>query len=151
MQTAAAATPAAAPAVAAPMAAGGAMPQNPMMTTGGAMPPAQAPMGGNPTMMGGGMPPAYAMGGGMPNRVNPVGKFFSDINMVEAGLLALGVATFLYAIAYYRLEMAMSKSGYADLSARMQKMESEMAAKKAQEQAANANGMARRARKRMLI
>jgi hypothetical protein len=127
------------------MAGGGTMPQQPMMG-GGSMPPMQ------PQMMGGGMPPAqpYAMGGQAP-RVNPIGKFFSDINMVEAGLLALGVATFLYAISYYRHEIQMSKSGYADLSSRMQKIESEMAAKKAQEMAANANNMARRTKKRMLI
>lgn len=149
MQQAVAATStAAAPVVTTPpaMAAGASIPssQPPMM--GGGMPPAQ------PQMMGGGMPPAQPYGiGGQAPRVNPVGKFFSDINLVEAGLLALGVATFLYAISYYKHEIQMSKSGYADLSGRMQKMESEMAAKKAQEAAANANGMAKRSRKRMLI
>lgn len=138
--------PAATPPVAAPpMASGGMMPpQQPMMASGGMMPPQQP-------MMGGGMAQPYAMGGQAPMRSNPVSKFFSDINVVEAGLLALGVATFLYAIAYYRHEMQMSKSGYADLSTRMQKMESEMAARKAQEASANANGMARKAKRRMLI
>lgn len=140
-----AATPMAAPPPAAPMGAGAAVPpQQPMMMGGGAMP--------QPQMMGGGMPPMQPMAnGGMMGRANPVAKFFSDINLVEAGLLALGVATFLYAISYYKHEISMSKSGYADLSGRMQKLESEMAAKKAQEMAANANSMAKRSRRRMLI
>jgi hypothetical protein len=127
------------------MAGGAAVPPaQPMMMGGGAMPQTQ--------MMGGGMPPSQPMAnGGMMGRANPVAKFFSDINLVEAGLLALGVATFLYAISYYKHEIQMSKSGYADLSGRMQKLESEMAAKKAQEMAANANSTARRSRRRMLI
>jgi len=103
-------------------------------------------------MMGGGMPPSQPMAnGGQMMRSNPVSKFFSDMNMVEVGLLALGVATFLYAMSYYRHEIQMSKSGFADLSGRMQKLESEMAARKAQEASANANGMSRRARRRMLV
>lgn len=130
----------------APMASGGATLSQPPMAGGGFMPPSQP-------MAGGGMmpqPQPMANGGQMP-RTNPVSKFFSDMNMVEVGLLAIGAAAFFYAIAYYRHEMAMSKSGYADLSARMQKLESEMAAKKAQEASANASGMARRTRRRMLV
>lgn len=149
MQQAASGTPIPAPSVAPtqvpPMAGGGAMPPSQPMAGGGAMP--QQPM-----MMGGGMPQSQPMAnGGQMMRSNPVSKFFSDMNMVEVGLLALGVATFLYAMSYYRHEIQMSKSGFADLSGRMQKLESEMAARKAQEASANANGMSRRARRRMLV
>jgi len=99
--------------------------------------------------------PSYADGGdlGGGSKSNPIKDFFSDINIVEAGLLALGVATFLYAIHYYKFEMQLSKTGYADLNGRMQKLESDMA-KREREASANANGQGGRKpmlRKRMMF
>lgn len=110
---------------------------NPMMT-----PPPPPPAA--PTMAEGG----ETSGGG---KRNPFKEFFADINMVEAGILALGVATFLYAIHYYKFEMKMTKTGYADLNGRMQRIESEHAKMKAAASESNANGMAKRSRRRMLL
>ena len=119
--------------------------ESPAPTTS-AMPPA-------PPMAMGGMPPAMpqAYGEGGATKSNPIKDFFSDINVVEAALLALGVATFLYAIYYYKFEMTLSKTGYADLNARMQRIEAENAKRKAAEQNANADNTVRRTRKRILM
>ena len=116
------------------------------------VPPPSAPAPQVPPMSAGGMPPQapppmppmnpnYADGGemGSGSKSNPIKDFLSDINIVEAGLLALGVATFLYAIHYYKFEMQLSKTGYADLNGRMQKLESDMKKKQA-EANTNANG-----------
>ena len=127
---------------AAPMAMGGVPtpPPAPQMAMGGAM-PMQQPMGA----------PMYNNGGETaPKKSNSISDFFSDINLVEAGLLSLGIATFLYAIYYYKFEMTMAKTGYADLNARMQKLESSEAKRKAAEvNAAGKNGM--KPRRRVMI
>lgn len=136
-------------------------PQN-IPSPSAAAPIAPPPM---PQMAGGGMPPQapppmppmnpnYAEGGEMGggSKSNPIKDFFSDINIVEAGILALGVATFLYAIHYYKFEMQLSKTGYADLNGRLQKLESDI--KKTKEVAANANaqgGGRARVRKRIMF
>ena len=60
--------------------------------------------------------------------------------------------TFLYAIHYYKFEMQLSKTGYADLNGRLQKLESDI--KKTKEVAANANaqgGGRARVRKRIMF
>ena len=124
----------------------------PMMGAGGAMPTPPQPQ----MMPQGGMPPAaptFEGGGETPKaKSNPIKDFFSDINVVEAGILALGVATFLYAIYYYKFEMTLSKTGYADLNARMQKLESAEAKRKAAEAAnANATGKMAASRRRILM
>lgn len=125
-----------------------AAPAAPMMSGG------MQPMGQPPMMAGGGMPPVggqpYADGGMTDVKKNPIKDFFSDINMVEAGLLALGVATFLYAIYYYKFEMNMTKTGYADLNARVQKLESDNEKRKAAEKNANAAGNLR-SRRRLVM
>lgn len=124
-------------------------------------PPAPAPamaMGGMPPQAPPPMPPMnpnYAEGGEMGggSKSNPIKDFFSDINIVEAGILALGVATFLYAIHYYKFEMQLSKTGYADLNGRMTKLESDMKKKEATANA-NANGQGggrARMRKRIMF
>jgi hypothetical protein len=122
-----------------PMAAGAAMPQAPMMNQGGAMPP--------PTFQS----PTFEDGGdtGGKGKSNSIKDFFSDINLVEASILALGVATFLYAIYYYKFEMTMTKTGYADLNARLNKVEV-MTSKIVAEQNANGKNSVR-TRKRILM
>ncbi len=126
------AAPAAAPAAAPVVAAAG-------------MPPAPPPM---PPMN-----PSYAEGGEMGSKKNLIKDFFSDINLVEAGIMALGVATFLYAIYYYKFEMQLSKTGYADLNGRMLSLEADMKkAKQKAEAGANANGQGgMRLRKRVMF
>jgi hypothetical protein len=122
-----------------PMAAGATMPQAPMMNQGGAMLP---PTFQSPTLEDGGK---MEKGG----QTNSIKDFFSDINLVEASILALGVATFLYAIYYYKFEMTMTKTGYADLNARLNKVEL-MTSKIVAEQNANGKNSVR-TRKRILM
>ena len=122
----------------------------PMMGAGGI-----PPMGQPPMMAGGGMPPIsgqpYADGGGVPQaKKNPLKDFFADINMVEAGILALGVAAFMYAIYYYKFEMNLSKTSIADLNARISKVESDNEKRKNAEKNANAAG-SMRSRKRLVM
>jgi len=124
------------------MAIGGtAMPQTHMMNQGGAMPP--------PTFQS----PTFEDGGDMGDKgkSNSIKDFFSDINLVEASILALGVATFLYAIYYYKFEMTMAKTSYADLNTRMQRLELSESKRKAAEQNANGKNSGRQTRKRMLF
>jgi hypothetical protein len=124
----------------------------PMMNMGGGMGtpmPSSSPM----MNMGGGMPmqtqqPTYESGGATSSKSNPIKDFFSDINFVEAGIMALGVAAFLYAIYYYKFEMTMTKTGYANLNGRLQKIELEEAKRKSSEM--NASG-GRMKKKRILI
>jgi hypothetical protein len=120
-----------------PMATGGAtIPQQPMAA---ATPP--------PTFQS----PTFEDGGdtGSKGKSNSIKDFFSDINLVEASILALGVATFLYAIYYYKFEMTMTKTGYADLNARLNKVEL-MTSKIVAEQNANGKNTVR-TRKRILM
>ena len=128
---------------------------SPMMNMGGGMPmqpPMQTPA--SPMMnMGGGMPmqpqqPSFEDGGSTPAKSNPIKDFFSDINIVEAGIMALGVATFIYAIYYYKFEMTMTKTGYADLNGRLQKLEVEEGKRKTAEMNASGGKMKK---KRVLI
>ena len=121
---------------------GGSMGQMPMqpyvapnMNTGGAMPMQQPPQ------------QSFADGGSTPSKTNPIKEFFEGINVVEAGIMALGVAAFLYAIYYYKFEMTMTKTGYADLNGRLQKIELELEKKKKAEM--NASGGMKK--KRILI
>jgi hypothetical protein len=123
----------------------------PMMNMGGGMGtpmPSSSPM----MNMGGGMPmqtqqPTYESGGATSSKSNPIKNFFLDINFVEAGIMALGVAAFLYAIYYYKFEMTMTKTGYANLNGRLQKIELEEAKRKSAE--VNATGKMKK--KRILI
>jgi hypothetical protein len=129
---------------------------SPMMNMGGSMPMPMQPQPNAPMMnMGGGMPmpmqpqqPTFEDGGATPSKTNPIKEFFSDINVVEAGIMALGVAAFIYAIYYYKFEMTMTKTGYADLNARLQKIEVEEGKRKTAEMNASGGKMKK---KRMLI
>ncbi len=131
---------------------------SPMMNMGGGMPMPMPPQPNAPMMnMGGGMPmqppmqpqqPTFEDGGATPSKTNPIKEFFSDINVVEAGIMALGVAAFIYAIYYYKFEMTMTKTGYADLNARLQKIEVEEGKRKTAEMNASGGKMKK---KRMLI
>jgi len=131
---------------------------SPMMNMGGSMPMPMPPQPNAPMMnMGGGMPmqppmqpqqPSFEDGGTTSAKSNPIKDFFSDINVVEAGIMALGVAAFIYAIYYYKFEMTMTKTGYADLNARLQKIEVEEGKRKTAEMNASGGKMKK---KRMLI
>jgi hypothetical protein len=106
-------------------------------------------------MAGGGMPPInpkYENGGEMGGgKKNPLKDIFSDINLVEAGIMALGIAAFLYAIYYYKFEMELSKTGYADLHARTMKLESDNDKRKKAEATANASGKLKPKRRGIIL
>lgn len=79
-------------------------------------------------------------------------EFFSDINILDVAISAFIVGGVLYAMHYYKFMMMLEKTGYADLNARVQKMESAMAsAKKTAEMNASGNGKLGMRRKRGLI
>jgi len=112
-------------------------PNTPMMNMGGGMPMPMQPQ-----------QPMFEDGGTTSSKGNPIKEFFSDINIVEAGIMALGVAAFLYAIYYYKFEMTMTKTGYADLNGRLQKLEVEEGRRKTAEMNASGGKMKK---KRILI
>lgn len=94
-------------------------------------------------------PPAPQMAEGGPTdggRANPFKDFFSDINVVDVAVSALIVAGVIYSIQYHRFMMMIEKAGYADLSSRISKLETEHAAMKRKASEANAagNGFRRR-------
>lgn len=96
--------------------------------------PAPAPMQAAPM-------PMYADGGEMGDsgKSGGIKGFFEDINIVDVAISAFIVGGVIYAIQYYKFMMMIEKTGYADLSARIQKLESAaQAAKKVAE--ANASG-----------
>lgn len=133
---------------AAPAAAGAAMPipapaPSPQYTP----PPTPAPMP-SPIMAEGG-----DVGGGGGSSSNPFKEFFSDINILDVAIAAFIVGGVLYAVNYYKFMIMMEKSGYSDLSTRVQRLESQLAtAKKTAEANAAGNGkMPMRNRRRALV
>lgn len=106
-------------------------------------PPAPAPMMAEGGDVGGGN------SGGVGNKFK---EFFSDINILDVAVSAFIVGGVLYAVHYYKFMMMMEKTGYADLSARVQKMESAMAAaKRTAEANASGNGKLAMRRKRAFV
>lgn len=74
--------------------------------------------------------------------------FFNGINGLDVAISAFIIAWGLYAIQYYKFLMMLEKTGYADLSSRVQKLESASTAKKQTEM--NASG-GRNTRKRSIV
>lgn len=69
--------------------------------------------------------------------------FFKDINLLDVAISAFIVGGVIYAMQYFKYMMMLEKSGYTDLSERVQKLESSVqAAKKTAEM--NASGMQKR-------
>lgn len=109
-------------------------------------PPTPAPMP-SPMMAEGG-----DVGGGGSSS-NKFKEFFSDINILDVAIAAFIVGGVLYAVNYYKFMIMMEKSGYSDLSTRVQRLESQLAAaKKTAEANAAGNGkMPMRNRRRALV
>lgn len=104
------------------------------------------PMNNMPTMADGG-----DVGGTAP-RKNPFKDFFSDINVVDVAVSAFIVGAVIYSIQYHKFMIMMEKTGYADLSTRLNRLESDMASmKKKAAVEANASGNRMMRRKRALI
>jgi hypothetical protein len=93
---------------------------------------------------------AMAEGGETP-RKNPFRDFFSDINVMDVAVSALIVAGVIYSIQYHKFMMMLEKSGYTDLSSRLAKVESEIAAAKRKSTEANAAGRPGMRRRRGVI
>ena len=106
------------------------------------MPQGTPPMGGAPM---GGMPNngAYINSGG-----GGIKGWFKDINILDVTISAFIVGGIIYAVQYYRFMMMLEKTGYADLSSRIAKLESAVAAQKAE---MNASGSANRLRRQPLM
>lgn len=105
------------------------MPQQPMMAEGG-----ETPSSGSSSFSG------------------KVKDFFSDINILDVAISAFIVGGVLYAVHYYKFMIMLEKSGYADLSTRVQRLESQMAsAKKSAEMNATGGKMPMRNKRRGLV
>lgn len=127
------------PAAAAPVAASGAAvaaPPAPVPSPQYTPPPPATPA------------PAMAENGGATGGGNAFTNFFSDVNVMDVAISAFIIGAVIYSIQYHKMMMLLEKTGYADLSSRVQKLESALeAAKKKAE--VNASGGQRR--KRALI
>ena len=78
--------------------------------------------------------------------------FFSDVNVVDVTVSAFIVAAVIYSIQYHRYMMMIEKTGYADLSTRVQKLESSIeAAKRKAEANAAGSGKPNMRRRRALM
>lgn len=112
-------------------------------------PPPPPAMPQPPMMADGGETPSGASSSGFGGKVK---EFFSDINILDVAISAFIVGGVLYAVHYYKFMIALEKSGYADLSTRVQRLESQMAAaKKSAEMNATGNGKMPMRRKRALV
>ena len=99
--------------------------------------------------------PSMAEGGdvgGAAPRKNPFKDFFSDINVVDVAISAFIVGAVIYSIQYHKFMIMMEKTGYADLSTRINRVENDIAvAKRKAATEANASGNMRMRRKRALV
>jgi len=89
--------------------------------------------------------------GGAVKSSNPIKNFFSDINVVDVTVCAFIVAAVIYSINYHKFMMMIEKTGYADLSSRVGKLESSLAAAKKSAEANASGGMGRSKRRRPMI
>jgi hypothetical protein len=104
-------------------------------------PPATPPV---PAMAEGGETSGGSGGG--------IKAFFSDVNVVDVTVSAFIVAAVIYSIQYHRYMMMIEKTGYADLSTRVQKLESSIeAAKRKAEANAAGSGKPNMRRKRAFM
>lgn len=124
--------------------------------TNPAPPSASAPMPqGAPPPMAQPMPQATPPMGGMPNNgayINTSGGgikgWFKDINILDVTISAFIVGGIIYAVQYYRFMMMLEKTGYADVSSRIAKLESAVKAQKAE---MNASGNMSKMRRQPLM
>jgi predicted lipid-binding transport protein (Tim44 family) len=107
------------------------------------MPQAPSPMGGVAPMGGMPMNGAYINNGG-----GGIKAWFKDINILDVTISAFIVGGIIYAVQYYRFMMMLEKTGYADLNSRIAKLESSIAAQKAE---MNASGNMDRMRRRPVM
>lgn len=105
--------------------------------------PMAAPMAAPPVAP----PPAYEDGGAVIKKGGGIKEWFSDINIVDVAVSAVIVGAVLYTVHYYKFMMMLEKSGYADLSGKVAKLQSAMDAQKAEMNAAGGNKLDRQRRR----
>ena len=115
--------------------------------------PAAAPMaaGGQPPMPVAAPPmpaPNFEDGGAVVEKKGGIKEWFSDINIVDVTVSAFIVGAVLYTVHYYKFMMMLEKTGYADLNAKVSKMQSAMDAQKAE---MNASGRLEKSRRRPVM
>lgn len=118
---------------------------NPMMNNAAA--PTAAPLvAANPTPM-----PAAAptMESGGSTSGGGIRGWFADINILDVTIAAFIVGVGTYGMVWFKFNMMMEKTGYADLSSRIQKLESSIAKKAAAE--ANAAGSMKGSNRRPMM
>jgi len=112
----------------------------PMADAGAAVPPVAPSPNYTPPPPPVQSAPAMAEGGETEGgRGGGIKAFFSDVNVVDVTISAFIVAAVIYSIQYHRYMMMIEKTGYADLSTRVQKLESSIEAAKRKAEA-NAAG-----------
>lgn len=124
-------------------------------------PTASAPMPQAPSPMAQPMPQAPMQMGGAPmvgmanngayinnNGGGGIKGWLKDINILDVTISAFIVGGIIYAVQYYRFMMLLEKTGYADVSSRISKLESSIAAQKAEQ---NASGNMDRMRRRPVM
>jgi hypothetical protein len=105
--------------------------------------PAAAPMAAPMPMAA----PPYEDGGAIVKKGGGIKEWFSDINIVDVAVSAVIVGAVLYTVHYYKFMMMLEKSGYADLSGKVAKLQSAMDAQKAEMNATGNNKLDRQRRR----
>jgi hypothetical protein len=88
-----------------------------------------------------------ALGGETSSSGGGFKEFFSDINVVDVVLSAFIVAGVIYSVYYNKYMMKLEKTGYQDVTDRVMKLESSIAAREAE---MNAIGNANKRRKPLM-
>jgi hypothetical protein len=125
----------------------------PMADAGAAVPPVAPSPNYTPPPPPVQSAPAMAEGGETEGgKGGGIKAFFSDVNVVDVTISAFIVAAVIYSIQYHRYMMMIEKTGYADLSTRVQKLESSIdAAKRKAEANAAGSGKVNMRNKRALM
>jgi len=112
----------------------------PMAGAGASMPPVAPSPNYTPPPPPAPSAPAMAEGGETEGgKGGGIKAFFSDVNVVDVTISAFIVAAVIYSVQYHRYMLMIEKTGYADLSTRVQKLESSIEAAKRKAEA-NAAG-----------
>jgi hypothetical protein len=91
--------------------------------------------------------PPMEDGGAVVSKSGGIKAWFNDINIVDVAVSAVIVGAVLYTVHYYKFMMMLEKSGYADLSGKVAKLQSAMDAQKAEMNAAGNNKLDKQRRR----
>ena len=113
------------------------------------------PQAANPPMPSAPPPPPMieeggSNGGAFIRSGGGIKEWFSDINIVDVTISAFIVGAVLYSVHYYKFMMMLEKSGYADLSAKIAKLQSGIDAQKAEMNATGSNKVDRLRKRPMM-